>query len=402
VNLSIKDQNYNSDFNVIQLSTSFKGGAALAARRLNSDLNRNNIESKFFTISKNRFIPNPYEFEISRTLKEKISSGSYSIISKVISKKTPFSLFSSNLLSMKKVIEIMEDNNTILHIHNWFNLINQAQIINLAKRKFPIVVTLHDQRFFTGGCHVSYNCSNFQRSCELCPELPIFLNSIPNSNFIKNLNLLENNFQNLKFIAPSKWMLEQAKKSTLLKNSDVRFIPNTLGNFKIFGKKKKITHTNWIRVGVASVDNSLYLKGGDIIERIQEIINHQKLNIKIFFLSDIKEEYENYKFWDSIDILLVTSRAENSPNVIHEAKSIGIPVMASNVGGIKELLHPKHDYLIELENLNANFIIDSIHNINKDFTAKDSKEIIEHFKRYAEKSVSEHIDLYKEITKLVN
>ena len=41
-----------------------------------------------------------------------------------------------------------------------------------------------------------------------------------------------------------------------------------------------------------------------------------------------------------MDILVVPSRQDNSPNVIGEALMNGVPVIGSNVGGIPELLHP--------------------------------------------------------------
>jgi len=50
---------------------------------------------------------------------------------------------------------------------------------------------------------------------------------------------------------------------------------------------------------------------------------------------------------DSIDILVVPSYLENVPTIILEAMAKEIPVIASNVGGIPEIVvHGKTGYLI--------------------------------------------------------
>ena len=51
--------------------------------------------------------------------------------------------------------------------------------------------------------------------------------------------------------------------------------------------------------------------------------------------------------WESIDLLCVPSLwHENSPNVIHEAHAAGVPVLASDVGGIAEIVRHGQDGLL--------------------------------------------------------
>ena len=52
-------------------------------------------------------------------------------------------------------------------------------------------------------------------------------------------------------------------------------------------------------------------------------------------------------FWREIDYLLALSRADNSPNVIHESKVAGVPIIGTNIGGIPELLNPSFDFVFE-------------------------------------------------------
>jgi glycosyltransferase involved in cell wall biosynthesis len=102
-----------------------------------------------------------------------------------------------------------------------------------------------------------------------------------------------------------------------------------------------------------------FIKGGDIIE---EMISDPMLslqNISFSMLADFAPE-RHRDFWSSVDCLLVPSRADNSPNVIHEAKAYGVPIIASDAGGIPELLSLLVDVVIPVANLSSKTILEAI------------------------------------------
>jgi glycosyltransferase involved in cell wall biosynthesis len=110
-------------------------------------------------------------------------------------------------------------------------------------------------------------------------------------------------------------------------------------------------------------------------------------------------EFKNYKdFWNLVDVLFVPSRADNSPNVIHEAKLWGVPVLTSDVGGIPEILDKSFDSSISLDSASTDFIeseIRRIYLISKDFDLK--KDIALRHKMRLSASIKMHIDFYKSI-----
>ena len=176
-------------FKILQLSTSHSGGAGLSARRLNYSLNKSGIHSEFVAINRAEYNSNSNETAVFRGPLQRLQSGTYSYFSKIISHETPFTLFSSNIINLHKLRSITVSEKYIIHIHNWFNLISPNEIVRLVNLGIPVVVTLHDQRFFTGGCHVSYSCTRFTQICDNCPLLPKYLSSIPTLNIQKNLKL---------------------------------------------------------------------------------------------------------------------------------------------------------------------------------------------------------------------
>lgn len=56
------------------------------------------------------------------------------------------------------------------------------------------------------------------------------------------------------------------------------------------------------------------------------------------------------RFYEAMDLLLLPSRTEGFPNVVLEAMAMGVPVAATNVGGVFELLNDGHCGLVLADN----------------------------------------------------
>jgi glycosyltransferase involved in cell wall biosynthesis len=393
----------NFTWRVVHLSTGHEGGAGLAARRLNSALNNQGVSSTFGALENPRYILGENEFSISRKFWQRLVSGLLTRLQRLVSDKVLFSLVSYNVYKYQQIRKLGNPENTILHFHNWYNLISNKELLRLNRKGYPVVVTLHDERFFTGGCHYTFRCQKFKTDCHACPELPSVINLLPSRNIRSTLNLLEESNSQLAFIAPSQWLKNEALSSLLLKNKRVVFIPNTLGiptlSEKYINKSSSDTK-GVLKIGIASMDKSSYIKGGDITSEIEAEIAGRNLQIEFIYLSQIKiQENSKSKFWDQIDYLLVASRAENSPNVIHEAKHFGIPVIASDIGGISELLDRDYDIAIPEQDLNPIKILEILAGLNNRKQSEAVNAMKESFSKYVGASIEFHKDLYLSILK---
>jgi len=103
----------------------------------------------------------------------------------------------------------------------------------LSEFNKPIVWTLHDISAFTGGCCYSQECDRYTKPCGNCFILG------HNKSWDLSRLLWQRKakaWPNLKLtvLTPSKWLADCAKSSSLLKNSDIRVIPNALdtGTYK--------------------------------------------------------------------------------------------------------------------------------------------------------------------------
>lgn len=394
-----KESPSGKSWTVLHLSTGHEGGAGIAARRLNTALNKAGVKSNFIALRNGNYKPAVNEYALKRNTKHRLLSKASTLIQNLLSDKVLFTIWSANLLTKRRLQKFSNSDVTILHFHNWFNLTTQKRIIKLGKMGYPIVITLHDERFFTGGCHYAFECSNFKAYCYPCPQLIKPLSIVTASNLNKARQI--NSIPNLAIIAPSKWIENEANNSSVFKNQNrIFFIPNTLGDFS-FRMPQEIEKLpeKLLTVGVASKISDSFVKGGDLIRQVEELVKFEKAPIKIIYLNSAECQADpESNFWLHIDLLLVPSRADNSPNVIHEAKTFGIPILGSNVGGITELLQEGFDELIPFAHLSPDYVFERL----KSWRVKDERQKSEMqniFHQYIHGGITEHIALYEKVVK---
>lgn len=101
------------------------------------------------------------------------------------------------------------------------------------------------------------------------------------------------------------------------------------------------------------------------------------------------------KYYNSSDILVMTSLSEGQPTVILEAHSCGIPVVSTNVGAVNEMVkygrivnHDSADYF-------ANAILDLVRNGKFGYVPEIRERVIKNYSK--ESMVSSYSKLYKQI-----
>jgi glycosyltransferase involved in cell wall biosynthesis len=115
---------------------------------------------------------------------------------------------------------------------------------------------------------------------------------------------------------------------------------------------------------------------GPLLEALKEKSKNINDNLTITFKGQVPghEIYEYYRN-EPVDLFINVSKSEGIPVSIMEALSFGIPVIATDVGGVSEIVSNSIGRLL-----------------SKDFQTKELAEIIENFQKKSE----EEISIYKE------
>jgi glycosyltransferase involved in cell wall biosynthesis len=264
----------------------------------------------------------------------------------------------------------------ILHLH-WVNhgFLSINNIKSIFKLNKPIVWTLHDMWLFTGGCHYAGTCEYFREQCGNCKFLRNpYSDDISHKGWLLKQNIFQQN-NKMVLVACSNWMAQMAKRSSLLKGFRIEVIPNPIDTELYKPLYKSTLRKKW---GV-SADDKIVLFGAanindkrkgikylvDALHILKEEIS-QNTNIKIVLfgknnsldistfpfavksLPIITSEQDLVEIYNLADVFVLPSLEDNLPNMVMEALSCGIPVVAFNQGGIPEMIdHQKNGFIAE-------------------------------------------------------
>ncbi len=260
----------------------------------------------------------------------------------------------------------------IIHCHNlhgrFFNLLTLQKMSKIK----PVVWTLHDEWAITPHCACTFETNKMKNGLFICPSI----NTPPrllwdNTRFLSwRKNSLYQKI-NLHIVVPSKWLKERVQK-TLLVKQNIHLIHNGIDTniFKPFYKKearKKLNLPENKKIILFLADNSKNSpwKGWEYANKILK--KYEDRNDILFLNIGNPEDIESYKnikfikhindpnivslYYNSSDIFLFTSIAENFPLVILEAMACGLPIVSFDVGGVKEVLeHKKNGYIANYKN----------------------------------------------------
>lgn len=358
------------------------GGAAIACLRLLNTLNQTEgIEATMLVQEKKRDNPNviaiaetwlPKKLAFVRFIQERLF---FKFQEKNKEIRFAFSPANSGIdISEHPLVQEAD----IIHL-NWINFgfLSLQSLEKLFTLNKPIVWTMHDMWAFTGGCHHSGDCENFQNSCGNCvqylknPSPTDLSNKVweRKSAIFSPTPALSSgcrpNREGVSFIACSQWLANRAKKSSLLKDFRVKAIPNPLDT-NLFSPQNKADSRKKLGLPIdkklilfVAAKVSVIWKGFSYFQASLEILKAQnphnqdielvvlgesdaetidKLPFKAHALGRISDVNQIVSVYSAADVFVTSSIQENLPNTIMEAMACGTPAVGFEVGGIPEMI----------------------------------------------------------------
>ena len=349
---------------IVHLATSLYGGAGIAARRIVAAQVENGMDSVLISANGKSEDLNKNEKLLDRGSFKKLKSKALTfaqtnLIQRADLLVTPFSV--SNMSQISPHLKSAD----IIHVHAFYNLLRTSELMRLSSSK-KIFVTLHDERFFTGGCHYSMGCENFGVDCKKCPQVNQLSQIFPKMALRSSLAGLKTS-ENLQFIVPSEWLATQARSSALLRFSKTYTVSNPVpSTFHISGSDGlQVSDTNSLTIGFISENLNNPYKGIEVLRQALAIVGDRRnIRVNLFgsgnpglFSSNVlltKSRFsstsEAQKAIASCDFVVVPSTQDNSPSVISESLMCGVPVLGSRTGGITEILQEFDQPLFESAN----------------------------------------------------
>lgn len=360
---------------ILHLSThDTSGGAARATYRLHKGLQGIGLDSRMLVQEKSssdKSVIAPRIRLFQGIAKTKLTFESLPL---KFYKQRAKSTFFSQWLPDRVIPQVNKINPDIVNLH-WISGAFM-QIESIAKFKQPLIWTLHDMWVFTGGCHVAKDCQGYTQSCGNCPQL----NSSNNWDLSRWVHkrkakawqgLIDSN--NLTLIAPSNWIAECVKSSSLFKNSRVEVIPHGLDTQKyrpiqktiareilklpqdkkliLFGAMEATSDRN---KGFHLLQPALHkLSQSGCKENIEVLIfgasqpeNPPELGFKTHYLGHLYDDTSLATVYSAADVMLVPSLQESFGQTASESLACGTPVVAFNATGLKDIVsHQQCGYL---------------------------------------------------------
>ena len=346
-------------FKIVAISFSFeKGGAGVASARF----------LKILCDSKTRFKVD----SISQD-----SAGKYQFFKRLISYGLGNLQFdgnpikhSLNLFSYKPVIDSFKTKSQTIHHLHWINN-DTLSVFDFVKIPAGSVITLHDEWLYCGAEHcykVSDNSNDFEHGYHIF-EKSVF--GIHWNYFIWKIKYkILAHRHDLIYMVPSSWMYERAKLSAILKNADVRLLPNPIdtdvfkaaseldtheirsdlnidaGKFvflfgAIGGKKNKLKGFDYLEQAFAMLAMSIDAESASNLVLIDfggSISEGSLHGFRSISVGHIKEADHLAKLFSMADCVVVPSMVESFGQVAAEALACETPVVCFDTSGLRDVV----------------------------------------------------------------
>ena len=336
------------------------GGAARAVVRINNACINQGLESRVLVIEKLSkdeisFTPISIYKKYFLFILRRFSESIVRLFPRDIGQDQSISIFGSGLVSY-----INSSDFDIVNLH-WVNG-EMLSINEISQIKKPIVWTLHDMWPFCGTDHYTesdYYVNGLKRTSILNRAIYSY-----KMRRWKNLNV--------NIVGPSNWIKAAALESTLFEGNNAVTIPNPIDTRVFRFKNKKCCrkyfgfsdNVNLVLFGAIS-GTGQFRKGFDLLllalnqlmlsDVSFEVVifggnaeNSINLPFKVHDLGVISDDEILSDLYNACDIFVLPSRQDNLPNTLVESSSCGLPSIAFDIGGCKDIIeHKISGYLAE-------------------------------------------------------
>lgn len=298
-------------------------------------------------------------------------------------------------LIAKPKIKKLISNDTILH-SNW--IFPEGHLARIFSKKFniPYVVTLRGSEFIYLEKH-NLNGKFAQKIFDGAKRITAVANELRDQGIEKGIIIPKNKFSVLNdFYDFSIFEIRNKEAEKKKLNFDLAKI-----NILFPGALRKIKNIYSILKSLLTLRlyyNSkihLYIAGyGYEEENLKKFIKRNNLTDCVTFLGNLATE-SLVSYYNACDLICLPSYSEGFPTVIVEALLCGTPVVASNVGGIPEVIQDNYNGII-IDPKSVDSLIDGIKKcVNKNWNRSKLRESVSYLSK--DKLIKVYEKLYHDV-----
>jgi glycosyltransferase involved in cell wall biosynthesis len=354
---------------VIQISTNdIQGGAAKAAYRLHQALRQAGEESEMLVARKDSSDPFVHTYQPAASPTSRLR--------RIVRKEWIRRSNRASLRHRPEGFEHFRDDRTpfgrevlasipgsdLANLHWVADFVDISHLFPWLPWQRPTVWTLHDMNPLTGGCHFDHGCGRFATRCGSCPQL----GSDDEDDLAARVWLRKKRAfydipdHRLHLVAPSRWLADEAKRSSILKRFPVSVIPNGL-DVEIFrpapstavvrralgipeGARVILFLAEYVsnrRKGFAYLDEALHavVDIPDLyLVSLGKNCPSTSARVPHLHLGSITHDPLLAAVYSMADLFVIPSLQDNLPNTVLESIACGTPVAGFDAGGISDMV----------------------------------------------------------------
>jgi acetyltransferase-like isoleucine patch superfamily enzyme/glycosyltransferase involved in cell wall biosynthesis len=251
----------------------------------------------------------------------------------------------------------------VVHVHAMHRFVDLQTFYAVVPPRTPVVRTLHDMSFFTGGCHLDGGCGKYTEACGACPQLGSRDDhDLSRQIWQRKAAALEDvDPRRLHLVAPSEWLAQEAMRSRLAGRFPISVIPHGVDTDVFAPRDRRLAREVLGIPQEASVvvfvsePITRPVKRLGLLARVLEAVTDvpglllisagsgrppATLSVPHLPLGHIHDARLLCLVYNAADVFVNTSSQETFLLAALEAMACGIPVIAFPVGGVPELVRP--------------------------------------------------------------